>query len=227
MDIEQEARDRLFPSLSDPSYLVLRSRRLIFSQWAQRFGGRRLTILDVGGRYQPYRTLFPNLKRYIAIDLIRTPAVSVIADGERLPFLSESFDLVIATQTVEYFRDPGAALQQIHAILKPDGVFLGSFAACVPRFVEHERWRFTPNGLLTILKPFAKVEIIPELHSPASVLRTINLALNSFVRYDAIRSVYQWSLCPLLNLAGLGIEKLNLTSNDQFTANYSVFATKQ
>ena len=47
---------RLYPSLTNPSYLVLRSRRLLFSNWTRTLGNN-LTVLDVGGRYQPYRPL--------------------------------------------------------------------------------------------------------------------------------------------------------------------------
>jgi SAM-dependent methyltransferase len=222
-----DANRRLYPSLSDPSYLVLRSRRLIFSRWLKRFEGKNLMVLDIGGRYQPYRPLLVGrIDRYIAIDLIKTPLVTVVANGEALPFRPESFDMVIATQVMEYFREPVPAVRQIHAVLKPGGVLLASVAACTPRVVEEELWRFMRPGLLTMLAPFAQVEIAPELYSASSVLRTINLALNSFVRYEAVRAVSRRTVCPIINILGLAFEGLRVTSNDQFTANYSVFAVK-
>jgi SAM-dependent methyltransferase len=222
------ANERLYPSLSDPSYLVLRSRRLIISQWLTRFEGKKLMVLDIGGRYQPYRPLLAGrIDTYMAIDLIKTPLVSVVANGESLPFRPESFDMVIATQVMEYFHDPIAATRRIHEVLKPGGVLLASVASCAPRFVEEELWRFTRPGLSAMLAPFVHVEIVPELHSVSSVLRTINLALNSLVRYESVRTVYRWTLCPTVNILGLACEQLKLTSNDQFTANYSVFAVKR
>jgi SAM-dependent methyltransferase len=225
--LSEVAHRRLYPSLTDPSYLVLRSRRLIFSAWARQLRGDGLAVLDIGGRYQPYRPLLEaRAKRYIALDLIKTEFVSVVADGEALPFAPEAFDLVIATQVLEYFQDPAKAAKQIHAVLKPGGVLLASVAACAPRFVEAECWRFMRSGLRSVLSPFATVEIVPELYSVGSILRTINLALDSFVRYRFARLVYRQTACPLLNLLGLGLEKLNLTSNDQFTANYSIRAVK-
>ena len=48
----------------------------------------------------------------------------------------------------------------------------------------------------------------------------MNLALDTFVRYEKARWVYRRTACPLLNILGLAVEKLKLTSNDQFTANY-------
>jgi SAM-dependent methyltransferase len=223
----EEARRRLYPTLFDPSYLVLRSRRLIFSRWAKQFEDRQLAILDVGGRYQPYRALFgASVAEYIGVDLIKTVLVNVVASGEALPFAPESFDIVIATQVMDYFKEPAGAVQQMHALLKPGGTLLASVPACAPAFNEYERWRFTRAGLVALLSPFAEVEIVPELYSLGSVIRTLNLALDSFTRYDVARSIYRRTGCPALNLLGLGFERLKLTSNDQFTANYSVRAVK-
>jgi SAM-dependent methyltransferase len=221
------AQERLHPSLTVPSYLVLRSRTAIFSNWLKRFARENLTVLDIGGRYQPYRPLLGNrAARYVAIDLIQTNLVDVVADGEALPFAPKVFDMVIATQVMEYFRDPTSAIKRIHAVLKPGGVLLASFAACTPRIVEEERWRFTGPGLRDLLSDFSRVEVVPELYSVGSVIRTVNLALDTFVRYESARWIYRRTGCPLLNVFGLAMEKLNLTSNDQFTSNYSVLAVR-
>jgi len=49
------AKARLYPSLTSHSFLVLRRRRLIFSEWIKGLPPENLSVLDVGGRYQPYR----------------------------------------------------------------------------------------------------------------------------------------------------------------------------
>jgi SAM-dependent methyltransferase len=225
--LDQIARERLHPSLRNPSFLTLRSRRLIFDSWARELRGRHLTALDIGGRYQPYRPLLVgSVDRYFSVDLIKTELVSVVADAECLPFAAASFDLAIATQVFEYFRDPYAAAKKVHEVLRPGGILLASFAACTPRFVDDERWRFTPSGLRTILEPFAQVEIVPELHSVSALIRTVNLGFDTFVRYETARRLYRLTFSPALNLLGLLLEKMNLTSNDQFTTNFSVKAVK-
>ena len=221
------AHQRLYPSVTNPNYLVLRSRRLIFSEWISRFNASDLTVLDIGGRYQPYRPLFgTSVGRYIAVDLVQTEMVNVLADGEALPFAPQTFDLVIATQVLEYLKQPTLAAKNIHAVLKPGGRFLASVPSCAPRFGEEERWRFTRSGLRFVLSPFSEIEIIPELYSVGSVFRTLNLAFDTFVRFNFARSVYRHTACPIVNLLGLGFENLKLTSNDQFASNYSVLATK-
>ena len=50
---------------------------------------------------------------------------AVIADEDRLPFDSGSFDLVISGSVLDSVNDLPGALVQIRRILKPDGLFLG------------------------------------------------------------------------------------------------------
>jgi SAM-dependent methyltransferase len=225
--VSKRGEQRLYPPITDPNFLVLRSRRQIFKAWSSELNGSQLTALDVGCRYQPYRPLFEGrVNCYIGVDLFKTDLVTVVGDGEALPFAPESFDLVIATQVLESFRNPHKAALQINTVLKPGGVFLASVAAFAPRLVGDERWRFLPSGVRTLLEPFSTVEIVPELDSLCSMVRTVNLALDMFVRFKIARKVYRLSVCPVLNLLGLALGKLRLTANDQFTANFSVRAVK-
>jgi SAM-dependent methyltransferase len=225
--LAQIAERRLYPPITDPSYLLLRARRRIFEEWAGRLHGDRLVALDIGGRYQPYRSLFADrVHRYIGVDLLQTEFVSVVADGQALPFAPQSFDVVIATQVLDCLRDPVAAVHNLSSLLKPGGVLLASVPSCAPRFADEERWRFLPSGLRTMLEPFSTVEIVAELDSLRSMIRTVNLALDTFVRYSSARRIYRLSMCPMLNLLGLGFERLHITSNDRFAANFSVRAVK-
>jgi SAM-dependent methyltransferase len=200
---------------------------LIFQQWIASLGDRALTILDVGGRYQPYRPLFGDRgHRYIGCDLIRTDLVNVVADGEALPFASEMFDVVVCTQVFEHFPNPHQAAREMHRVLKPEGALLMSVAACAPRFVDGERWRYLPGGIRAVLSPFNKVAIVPETSSIGGLLRTLNVGMHNFAHFRLLRKSFELTICPCLNLMGLALEKMKLTANDQFTPNYSVFAVK-
>ena len=99
--VNREGKERLYPSLKNPNWLVLRKRREIFRKWLMQVTGRDLIVLDIGGRIQPYRPLIQRRERaYVAVDLRRTPLVNVMARGERLPFGDASFDLAISTQVL-------------------------------------------------------------------------------------------------------------------------------
>lgn len=222
------SKDRLHPSLTDPNYLVLRSRRIIFTRWiSELIPSQDLRVLDVGGRHQPYRPLFGNrVAQYTACDLVRTDLVDIIASGEALPFPSGSFDVVLCTQVFEYFRHPHLAAQEIYRVLRPGGVLLMSVVSFAPRFGVEERWRYTPSGIETILSGFGKTTIVPETSSLGGLLRAGNLGLQAFAHFGPLRRIYELTVCPWINLIGLGVEKLRISGDDRFTPNYSVFATK-
>lgn len=225
-DLLKTADARLHPSLSNSSFLVLESRRKIFQSWIEQLGRRPATVLDVGGRYQPYRPLFGDGCRYIACDVLQTELVNVVASGESLPFAAETFDVLVCTQVFEYFAHPHVAAREAHRVLKPSGALLMSVAAFAPRFVDEEHWRFTPTGIRAVLSQFEEVTITAETSSAGGLCRAVNLGLHSFTHFAFLGRLYELTICPCLNVAGLALEKLRITSDDRFAPNYSVLAIK-
>jgi SAM-dependent methyltransferase len=226
-ELQKIANARLYPSISNPSYLVLRARRLIFSRWMEGIAGDRLMVLDVGGRYHPYRSLIQHrVQHYVALDTLTTPLVDVRGKGEELPFKADTFDLVLATQVFEYFPEPCVAAAEVHRILKPGGHLMMSVAAVYPRVVEEEHWRYLPSGLKFVLRPFSKIEIIPEVTSLGGTLRLNAAAVSIFAKYGFVRQILHHTVVPVLNLAGLVLESAGVSTNDQISGNYSALAEK-
>jgi SAM-dependent methyltransferase len=225
-EVVRQSRERLFPSITNPNWLVLRERRKIFSRWLAQLPSTQLDVLDVGGRLQPYRPLIGNCARtYISVDPWVSPLVNIVALGEQLPLANDHFDLVICTQMLEYPPQPSLVVGEIYRVLKPGGRFLLSVPSAAPVTGE-DRWRMLPTGLRSLLAGFQRIEIVPEGSSVAGLFRTVNACLDIFVRYPAARFIYRHSLCPLLNLAGAWLEKLAGSRNEEFTVNYSVLAQK-
>jgi SAM-dependent methyltransferase len=205
-DLLRVANDRLYPSLRNPNFLVLRSRRLIFQQWIAAFGDRPLTILDVGGRYQPYRPLFGHrARRYIGCDLVTTDLVNVVADGEALPFASEMFDVVVCTQVFDIFAHPHQAAGEMHRVLKPEGALLMSVAACAPRFVDEERWRYLPSGIRSVLSSFSKVTITPESLQHRRFSAHFECRRAQFCTFSAASEVFRTDAMPLFKPGRTGL----------------------
>jgi SAM-dependent methyltransferase len=225
--IDLQSRKRLYPSLTDPSWLVLRARRELFCKWIDRDNRRDLAVLDIGGRIQPYRALLEGrVRSYIAIDLRETSLVDIVARGEQIPLKGSQCDLVICTQTLQYTWDPALVIGEIYRVLKPGGLLLLSVPATAVRDSEEEAWRFFPYSLRKLLSQFRETEILPEGGSVIGFFRTINTGLGIMVRYRSLRAVYLRTLCPILNLLGYAIDKCLPSENQQFTANYSVWAMK-
>jgi SAM-dependent methyltransferase len=225
-ELLQIANARLHPSLTDPNYLVLRRRRLLLAEWIKHLPNN-LTVLDLGGRYQPYRPLLEGrVRQYVAFDLLQTVITDVVGRGEALPFRNESFDLVIATGVFEYFAEPHLVAAQVHEILKPGGVLMMSVGAVSGRYVEEEHWRFMRAGLQSVLSPFSEVEIVPEVYTLGGFCRIVNFALDLMTKTAPLRAIYRATVCPCINLVGVVLEAANLSTNDQLAGNYAAWARK-
>jgi len=226
-EVNREGRERLYPSMTNPSWLVLRKRREIFQQWLAGLQPDNLSVLDLGGRIQPYRPLLEGrLRNYVAVDVRRTPLVTVVARGEQLPLAGAQFDLVICTQVLEYVADPASVIAEIHRVLKPGACLLLSVPAIFPRDSEHDSWRFMPQSLRILLHSFRNIEIVPEGSSIAGLFRTMCVGTIMLARPALFSKLLKFTLIPALNLIAFTFEAIAHSSNDQFTANFSVFARK-
>jgi len=226
-DVRRRGRERLYPSLANPNWLVLRKRRQIFSRWLRGVRANDLCVLDVGGRIQPYRPLLSGREgRYLAVDLRATPLVDVVANAAQLPLAGEQFDLVLCTQMLEYSPHPGQVISEIWRVLKPGGILLLSVPSLAIQDSDQDRWRFWPPGIHQLLASFSRVEVVPEGGSVAGFLRSVNSGLHLLARYRLARALVDYTIVPLLNLTGLGLEALVRSRNDAFAVNYSVLARK-
>ena len=226
-EVTLQGRERLFPSLTNPNWLVLRERRKIFARWLAQLPMRNLDVLDVGGRVQPYRELMANrIRRYIGVDVQFTPLVDAVARAEQLPLGDATFDLVICTQVLQYIAEPSLVFAEIRRVLKPGGALLLSVPSAGLIDGVEERWRFLPAGLRYLLADFAMVEVVAEGSSALGFFRTLNICLDLFARFPAARFIYRHSLAPLVNLSGALAEKISGGRNQQFAVNYSVLAKK-
>lgn len=224
--VQRDSRARLYPSLSNPNWLVLRRRRHIFEAGLDRLAGNALQVLDIGGRLQPYRPLLgARAKRYVAVDLKISPLVNVGAAAQALPFQDGQFDFVICTQVFEYLPEPEIAVEEIRRVLRKGGVLFLSAPSVFLRNDERECWRFLPGSLRHLLREFASVEVMAEGNSLTGFFRTCNVFMLTFFRPRILAPVCQWTLVPFLNLAGEILGKLG-GENCDFTANYSVWACK-
>ncbi len=76
-------------------------------------------VLDLGGP----AAIWPG-----AVRLALAAPAGVVADEDRLPFADASFDLVVSAGGLASVGDLPGALAQVRRVLRPDGLFLASFA---------------------------------------------------------------------------------------------------
>ncbi len=225
--VNREGRERLYPSLTNPSWLILRKRREMFRKWLAGLEGRELRVLDLGGRIQPYRPLLEGrIRSYVAVDLRRTPLVSIVGRGEQIPLADASFDLAICTQVLQYVSEPAVVVAEIHRVLRKGGVLLLSAPAVYPRETDRDMWRFSPANLRALLHDFCDVGVMAEGSSISGLFRTICVFLVTFARRAFFAACMRVTLVPLLNIMAAWLESLRTESDDRFSANFSAFARK-
>lgn len=100
------------------------------------------------------RSLFPN-KSYLGIDVRQGPGVDCVADVEKLPQHTASAGTVIAMSTFEHVPRFWRGFDEVHRVLRPDGVL---FMSCPFHFHIHNHpndyWRFTPEAFKLLLEHY-------------------------------------------------------------------------
>uniref|UniRef100_A0A8C5SHX4 Arginine-hydroxylase NDUFAF5, mitochondrial n=1 Tax=Laticauda laticaudata TaxID=8630 RepID=A0A8C5SHX4_LATLA len=95
------------------------------------------------------------------------PRVNIIADEEFLPFKENTFNLVVSSLSLHWINDLPKALHEVHRVLKPDGVFIGSMFGgdtlfelrCSLQLAELER----EGGFSPHVSPFTAVSDLGHL----------------------------------------------------------------
>jgi len=118
--------------------------------------------------------LFRRTKTYVTLDLVRVPRrTDVVADAGALPFHDSSFECVLATEVLEYLRNPTAFAFEVHRVLADRGL-----AVITVPFVFHEHrdyWRPARRALADLFRDYSWVCICAQgnrLHTMFDLLTT-------------------------------------------------------
>jgi SAM-dependent methyltransferase len=215
---------RLAPSLNDVDSLIFFHRTPILSKWIEKLP-HGLTLVDIGGRIQPYRPLLDHkVIRYIAIDLQFEGLVNVLADAQRLPLCDSSCDVIICADTLQYIPNPAMAVTEMHRVLRPTGALILATRGLYPEHHD-EYWRFLPHGLRYLLRDFSTVEIVAEENSMSGLLIAINVLLHRNTKSPSLRWLARKAFIPFLNRIGLFLNRLS-KKDSRCACGFSVLAKK-
>ena len=109
-------------------------------------------VLDAGAGPAPYRELFAHCE-YVTSDWEHSiypdaQSADIIAPIDALPVEDDSFDAVICTEVLEHVAEPGAAVRELHRVLRPGGtLWLTTPFVWELHEEPYDYCRYTPHGL--------------------------------------------------------------------------------
>jgi SAM-dependent methyltransferase len=111
-------------------------------------------ILDCGaGRRDEYYDHVVNL------EVVHYDTTDVVAVGEQLPFVDQSFDAVISLSVLEHVRDPFECAREIARVLKPGGELICSVPFLQPYHgYPHHYYNMTHQGLSNLFAGLLNVD---------------------------------------------------------------------
>jgi len=129
-------------------------------------------LLFIGGTRPSDRRYFGRYD-WLVLDIMPGDGVDVIGDGQELPLVSGSIDLIIAQALLEHVPDPVRIIAEARRVLRPGGVLYVN----VP-FLQPYHWgpldyrRYSLTGLVEAMKDFEKIEA-GVAAGPASALSAV------------------------------------------------------
>lgn len=116
--------------------------------------------------------------KVVETDVVPGHRIVVITDAHDLPFSSGSFDAVVAQAVLEHVVDPFRCVDEMHRILKPDGLIYAETPFMFPVHLgAHDFTRFSLLGHRRLFRHFSEIDA-DMASGPANALA---LSIRSFV----------------------------------------------
>ena len=198
----------LYPSFSPDNMDLYQIRTSILNALKEFLPKCKGILLDVGCGEMPYRPLilgqYENITQYIGLDIEnpnyhRDSLPGIIWDGTQIPLDDCSVDCAIATELFEHLPSPELVMQEIHRVLKPNGLLFFTVPFLWPLHdVPHDEYRYTPFSLERHLTNggFGSVEIKALGGWNESLAQMIGLWLTRKPMTEKVRQRYKKKLFP-------------------------------
>ena len=207
------------PRLWQYDYLMLKEIAAGLTRQAAILNGRTgIDILDVGCKYQPYRTLFGGkASRYVGVELNRYAGVKVQSDAARLPFGNDCFDLVLCTQAFYLMEDCRRVLAEFVRVTRGGGRILLTTIGIWPYPPAVRLHRWSRRELEETLSEFgeARVEenggylrLVPQLANAALAMGVEGYLVRRYGRAGRVAAAPLKVIYLGLNLLALSGERV-------------------
>ena len=208
-------RERIFPRLWDPTYLLTNSNIKLFRWLINCCLSNRveLKVLDLGCGYKPFKIFFPDAKEYIGIDFSYEngePDILLDLNKDILPFSDDYFDLIIISETLEHLYDPKKVLSEAARVLKSGGFIYISTPFVFPQHgTPYDYYRYTEFFYKVSLEEYG-LKIV-KLQKATTFFGTLIFNFNLLMNLIGENLKIQFLTKPLIivnNLTGICLDKI-------------------
>lgn len=120
----------------------------------------------------------------VGLDIEPMVSGQLRGDGGLLPFKDEVFPVVLTLKVLEHVREPSLFVREIHRVLRPSSLFIGSVAFMEP-YHARSYYHFSPLAVVDLLSQsgFVVIELRPGYSALGSIFSS---AAGSFLKKPAI-----------------------------------------
>jgi SAM-dependent methyltransferase len=217
------------PSISHPYYFIRKNLYQKIGEYADQLTG---DLLDFGCGSKPYKSLFTQVTSYTGVDFENpghphlNEQIDCFYDGKTLPFESDRFDCIFCSEVFEHLFNLEQILPELNRVLKPGGKIL---ITCPFVWPEHEKphdfARYTVYALKSRLESNGfDTLVIDKSGDFFTALYQIRLVYfhDVFLPKLSLRFLIRTAkatVIPVLNMAGLLLQKLLPTNKDLYLNN--------
>ncbi len=120
--------------------------------------GAKVLVIGGGSVGDGMKALYSGKFEVIGTDIYPSPNVSLICDGHKLPFVSETFDAVVIQAVLEHVVEPNVVVAEVHRVLKSSG-FVFAETPFMQQVHEgaYDFTRFTMSGHRWLFRAFDEI----------------------------------------------------------------------
>ena len=118
-------------------------------------------VIEFGALRAPTQTHLPAVRsvfagfQYSGADMMLGVGVDQLQDLRQIGIRDGSIGTVLLLDTMEHVEDPRAAIAELRRCLAPNGILLLTSHFFFPKHAyPYDYWRFTSDGILSLLKDF-------------------------------------------------------------------------
>ena len=156
-------------------------------------------VIDLGGKHDNKRGSFKppehQARAWWYINLDWETAPNIYADVTRTPLEDQSVDCILCTEVLEHLPNPQACVDEVHRLLRNDGVALVSVPFVYPVHADpYDFQRFTEDGLRRLFREFKSVEVNRMGGYAGSLGLMIELGIAGLDGKSILHKILRWAV---------------------------------